>query len=177
MAPILSFTAEEVWATIYPEKSCVESSVFFETWKNSALEQDIGGAPVFLPTANHGNELLASWSTLREVRAVASKAIEEVRTAGGVGSSLQAEIVIEAPAATLAELARLGDDLKFVFITSQATAKEGAELKVSVTLSTATKCERCWHYRSDVGADGNHPGVCARCISNLYGAGETRTFA
>jgi isoleucyl-tRNA synthetase len=114
---------------------------------------------------------------LREVRAVASKAIEDVRTAGGVGSSLQAEIVIEAPAATLAELTRLGDDLKFVFITSQATAKQGAELKVTVEPSAAAKCERCWHYRSDVGADTNHPGVCARCISNLYGAGETRTFA
>ena len=85
--------------------------------------------------------------------------------------------MIEAPEATLAELARLGDDLKFVFITSQASAKLGGELKVTVTPSAAAKCERCWHYRSDVGADANHAGICARCISNLYGAGETRTFA
>ena len=165
MAPVLSFTAEEIWSTLNPGKDITEASVFFETWKEP------------LPAPADEALLLTRWALLREVRAVASKAIEEVRTAGGVGSSLQAEIVIEAPAATLAELARLGDDLKFVFITSQATAKEGPELKVTVAPSTATKCERCWHYRRDVGSDGNHPGVCARCISNLYGAGETRTFA
>ena len=165
MAPVLSFTAEEIWSTLNPGKDITEASVFFETWKEP------------LPAPADEALLLTRWALLREVRAVASKAIEEVRTAAGVGSSLQAEIVIEAPAATLAELARLGDDLKFVFITSQATAKEGAELKVTVTPSAATKCERCWHYRRDVGSDGNHPGVCARCISNLYGAGETRTFA
>ncbi len=165
MAPVLSFTAEEIWATLNLGKDVTEASVFFETWKE--------------PLAAPADEavLLTHWALLREVRAVASKAIEDVRTAGGVGSSLQAEIVIEAPAATLTELARLVDDLKFVFITSQATAKEGAELKVTVTPSAATKCDRCWHYRSDVGADANHPGICARCISNLYGAGETRAFA
>ena len=108
---------------------------------------------------------------------MAFKAIEDVRTAGGVGSSLQAEVVIEAAATTLAELARLGDDLKFVFITSQATANEGTELKVTVVPSTAAKCDRCWHYRHDVGADVNHPGICARCVRNLDGAGETRAFA
>ena len=165
MAPVLSFTAEEIWSTLNPDKDVTEASVFFETWKEP------------LPAPADEALLLTRWALLREVRAVASKAIEEVRTAGGVGSSLQAEIVIEAPAATLAELARLGDDLKFVFITSQATAKEGAELKVTVTPSAATKCERCWHYRSDVGSDGNYPSVCARCISNLYGAGQPRTFA
>ena len=165
MAPVLSFTAEEIWSTLNPGKDVTEASVFFETWK----------AP--LPAPADEAVLLTRWALLREVRAVASKAIEEVRTDGGVGSSLQAEIVIEAAAATLAELARLGDDLKFVFITSQATAKEGAELRVTVTPSAANKCDRCWHYRSDVGADANHPGICARCISNLYGAGETRVFA
>jgi len=111
------------------------------------------------------------------VRSVVTKAIEDVRNTGGVGSSLQAEICVEAPAAVLGELARLGDDLKFVFITSQAAVKEGAEIKVTVTPSAAAKCDRCWHYRSDVGSDAAHAGLCARCISNLYGAGETRTFA
>ena len=165
MAPVLSFTAEEIWATLNQGKDVTEASVFFETWKEP------------LPAPSDEAVLLTRWALLRDVRAVASKAIEDVRTAGGVGSSLQAEIVIEAPAATFAELARLGDDLKFVFITSQATAKEGAELKVTVAPSTATKCERCWHYRSDVGIDANRPGFCARCINNLYGAGETRAFA
>ena len=165
MAPVLSFTAEEIWSTLNPGKDVIEASVFFETWKEP------------LPAPSNEAGLHTCWTMLREVRAVASKAIEDVRTAGGVGSSLQAEIVIEAPEAMLAELTRLGDDLKFVFITSQATAKLGSELKITVTPSAAAKCDRCWHYRSDVGADANHPGVCARCISNLYGAGETRTFA
>ena len=165
IAPVLSFTAEEIWSTLNPGKDVTEASVFFETWKEP------------LPAPADEAALVARWAMLREVRAVASKAIEDVRTAGGVGSSLQAEIVIEAPAATLAELARLGDDLKFVFITSQATAKEGAELKVTVAPSAAAKCERCWHYRIDVGADAHHPSICARCISNLYGAGEPRAFA
>jgi isoleucyl-tRNA synthetase len=165
MAPILSFTAEEIWATLHPGKTVAEASVFFETWKTP------------LPAPSDEALLLTRWALLREVRAVASKAIEDVRTSGGVGSSLQAEIVIEAPAATLAELARLGDDLKFVFITSQAVAKAGAELRVSVSPSAAAKCERCWHYRSDVGADPARPGLCSRCVSNLYGVGETRMFA
>ena len=121
--------------------------------------------------------LVARWAQLREVRAAVTKAIEDVRTAGGVGSSLQAEIAITAPAETCAELSRLGEDLKFVFITSQATVSEGDALSVEVKPSTAQKCERCWHYRSDVGTDEKHPGFCARCISNLYGAGETRAFA
>jgi isoleucyl-tRNA synthetase len=165
MAPILSFTAEEIWSTLNPGKDVTEASIFFETWKTP------------LPAPANEDELLARWTLLREVRAVASKAIEDVRTAGTVGSSLQAEIIITAPPATFAELTRLGDDLKFVFITSQATAIEGAELSVTVGPSAAAKCERCWHYRSDVGADANPPGFCARCVSNLYGAGEKRVFA
>ncbi len=165
MAPILSFTAEEIWATLHPGKDVTEASVFFETWKEP------------LPAPADEALLLTRWALLRDVRAVASKAIEDVRAAGGVGSSLQAEIEIVAPPTALAELVRLGEDLKFVFITSQATATGGAELSVTVTPSTAAKCERCWHYRSDVGADANHPDICTRCISNLYGAGEKRAFA
>ena len=74
-------------------------------------------------------------------------------------------------------LASLGDDLKFVFITSLAALLEGAELAVKVTPSAAAKCERCWHWRDDVGHDPAHPTICGRCTSNLFGAGETRRFA
>ncbi len=165
MAPVLSFTAEEIWSTLNPGKNVTEASVFFETWNEP------------LPAPANEVALVERWSQLREVRTMVTKAIEDVRTAGGVGSSLQAEISITAPAALLSELERLGDDLKFVFITSQATVKEGAELSVDVKPSAAAKCDRCWHYRSDVGVDARHPGFCARCISNLYGAGETRAFA
>ena len=165
MAPVLSFTAEEIWATLNPGKDVTEASVFFETWTQ----------PLSAPADEA--VLLARWAQLRGVRATVTKAIEDVRTAGGVGSSLQAEIAITAPTAICAELSRLGDDLKFVFITSQATVNEGESLSVEVKPSIAPKCERCWHYRSDVGADERHPGFCARCISNLYGPGETRAFA
>jgi isoleucyl-tRNA synthetase len=100
-----------------------------------------------------------------------------VRTTGGVGSSLQADVVIAADASDSALLATLGDDLKFVTITSKAAVENAASLQVSVTPSSATKCERCWHWRPDVGHDQEHPTLCARCTSNLFGAGETRTVA
>jgi isoleucyl-tRNA synthetase len=165
MAPVMSFTAEEIWSTLNPGKSCVEASVFFETWKDA------------LTAPANEDVLLARWAKLREVRTTVTKAIEDVRTAGSVGSSLQAEIEIEAPSDVFVELTHLGDDLKFVFITSQATVKNSNELKVNVKPSAAQKCERCWHYRSDVGQDAKHAGFCARCISNLYGEGEKRVFA
>jgi isoleucyl-tRNA synthetase len=100
-----------------------------------------------------------------------------VRTEGGVGSSLQAEVVVTAPPETHALLASLGEDLKFVLITSKATLQAGEALAVAVTPSSATKCERCWHWRDDVGTDAAHSTLCGRCTSNLYGAGEARTVA
>jgi isoleucyl-tRNA synthetase len=100
-----------------------------------------------------------------------------VRTAGQVGSSLQAEITITVGAEDHALLASLGDDLKFVTITSKATLAQGSELRVAVAPSSATKCERCWHYRDDVGHDPAHPTICGRCTSNLHGAGESRKVA
>ncbi len=106
-----------------------------------------------------------------------NKQIEAVRAAGQVGSSLQANLVIACADADRALLASLGDDLKFVTITSQAQLASAAELAVTVTPSTATKCERCWHYRDDVGADPAHRTICGRCTSNLFGAGETRKVA
>jgi isoleucyl-tRNA synthetase len=96
---------------------------------------------------------------------------------GGVGSSLQANLVIAADAADSALLATLGDDLRFVTITSKAGVENGDELKVTVTPASAPKCERCWHWRDDVGHDPEHLTICARCTSNLFGAGETRTVA
>ena len=74
-------------------------------------------------------------------------------------------------------LSTLGDGLKFVLITSQARLVRGEALAVAVSPSTATKCERCWHWRSDVGSDPAHPALCGRCSSNLFGAGEIRTIA
>ncbi|MEY8875674.1 MAG: isoleucine--tRNA ligase [Leptothrix sp. (in: b-proteobacteria)] len=160
MAPFLSFTAEEAWAQFAGAQS--SGSIFTETYWEFAA-----------PDA----ALLDKWSKVRAVREAVNKEIENVRTGGSVGSSLQANVTVTAPAEEHAILASLGDDLKFVFITSVAELSAGDELKVSVTPSTAQKCERCWHYRDDVGANPAHPTLCGRCDSNLHGAGEVRTVA
>ena len=99
---------------------------------------------------------------------------------GGIGSSLQAEVDIAAGGDDLALLRSLGDDLRFVMITSQAVALESSEAApptVRVRPSQHDKCERCWHWRSDVNHDPARPGLCGRCATNLFGAGEPRQFA
>ena len=158
MAPFLSFTAEEAWQVF----AAGSDSIFCETyWTFDA------------PDA----ALLARWSRLREIRDAVNKEIEALRAGGGVGSSLQAEITITAAAEDHALLASLGEDLKFIFITSAVTLAAGGALGVEVRASAAVKCERCWHWRRDVGHDPAHPAICGRCTSNLYGAGEIRTVA
>jgi isoleucyl-tRNA synthetase len=157
MAPFLSFTAEEAWTTFGTSES-----IFLETFS------DFGAAD---------EALLSKWSRIREIRDLANKDIENLRTAGQVGASLQAEITLSAPAADHALLASLGADIKFVFITSKVTLQAGDTLAVQVTASQATKCERCWHYADDVGHNADHPTICGRCVSNLHGAGETRSVA
>ena len=160
MAPFLSFTAEEAWQVFAPGQS---SSIFVETFSEVDAWADA--------------ELLAKWGRIREIRDLANKQIESVRTAGQLGSSLQATLAITANAADHALLATLGDALRFVTITSEATLSAGADLSIAVAPSNAVKCERCWHYRDDVGHDAAHPTICARCTSNLFGAGEVRRVA
>ncbi|MFM8900027.1 MAG: zinc finger domain-containing protein, partial [Burkholderiales bacterium] len=121
--------------------------------------------------------LLAKWARIREVRDAVNKDIEAVRSSGQLGSSLQAWITITAPQDVVDLLASLGDDLKFVTITSQAHIQVGESLSVSVQTASAKKCERCWHYRDDVDHDAAHPGLCGRCTSNLFGVGEERKVA
>ncbi|WP_300648376.1 isoleucine--tRNA ligase [Hydrogenophaga sp.] len=159
MAPFLSFTAEEAWPVLAGAQN--QGSIFFETFAQ-------------LPAVDE--PLLAKWSRIRAVRETVNKEIETVRTAGGVGSSLQATVKLTVPADDHAVLASLGDDLKFVFIVSQVALLEG-DAKVEVIPAVAAKCERCWHYRDDVGADAAHPTLCGRCTSNLFGAGEARLVA
>jgi len=118
---------------------------------------------------------LDSWREVRQVRDLVAKKIEEKRELKQLGSSLAAEIDVRAAEPTYAALARLGEELRFAFITSRASVKrtEGAQLDVVVTPSAHPKCERCWHYRADVGPDG----LCGRCEANLHGAGEKRVHA
>ncbi len=157
MAPFLSFTAEEAWKVFDGG-----DSIFTQTFAN------------FDPP---DAALLAKWTRIREVRDTVNKDIEALRSAGGVGSSLQAEVHITTNAADHALLAALGEDLKFVLITSAASLSLGDSLTSKVSASQNTKCERCWHYRSDVGHDPAQAGLCGRCTSNLYGAGEIRKVA
>jgi isoleucyl-tRNA synthetase len=103
-----------------------------------------------------------------------------VRAAGQVGSSLQAEVEIRAAGDNFELLTSLGDDLRFVLICSKATVVQvasDADAAIVVTPSAHKKCERCWHYRDDVGHDAAHPELCGRCTSNLHGAGEARRVA
>ncbi|WP_372529108.1 isoleucine--tRNA ligase, partial [Piscinibacter sp.] len=160
MAPFLSFTAEEAWKVFAPGQSV---SIFTQTYSSVDTWNDTA--------------LLAKWGRIREVRDTVNKDIEALRSAGQVGSSLQAEITITANASDHGLLASLGDDLRFVTITSKALLAAGDTLAVSVTPSAALKCERCWHYRDDVGHDPAHPTICGRCTANLFGSGETRKVA
>jgi isoleucyl-tRNA synthetase len=157
MAPFLSFTAEEAWTLVGDSPS-----IFTATYSRFDA-----------PDA----ALLDKWARIRAVRELANKEIEAVRATGAVGSSLQAELTLVAPPEDHAALASLGEDLKFVFITSAARLEAGDALQVRVTPSAATKCARCWHWRDDVGHDPAHPGLCGRCTENLFGAGEARAAA
>ncbi len=167
ISPILTFTGEEAWTVL---SANVESSVFEGTWYS--LPTNTG--PANIGQTKFDND----WSNIRNAREMANKQIEEKRAQGLLGSSLQAELDIYASGAVYDSLHRLGDDLKFVLITSRATLHKRDEgFQIDVTSSTQQKCERCWHYREDVGADAEHPTLCSRCVSNLYGDGEARQYA
>jgi isoleucyl-tRNA synthetase len=121
--------------------------------------------------------LLAKWARIREIRDQVNKDIETLRADGKVGASLQACVNLQVGPEDHVLLASLGNDLKFVFITSQIILEAGAEIHAKVSVSQDTKCERCWHYAPDVGVNPAHPTLCGRCDSNLHGVGEIRLFA
>ena len=163
MTPILSFTADEIWQTLGLDQNV---TVFEDLWYD-------------LPAHGLSDAQIADWKNIIEVRALANKAIEEKRGAGEVGSSLQAEISIAVDGTTYDSLARMEDALRFIFITSQAKVEKlsGSGLSFKVAASKHAKCDRCWHYREDVGTNVEHPSICGRCVSNLFGTGEKRTYA
>ena len=169
MAPMLSFTAEEAWQFFASADAykASDETIFTQTY-------------YALPEIADAAALLKKFATLRAIRNDVTKQLEEVRVAGGIGSSLQAEVVIKASGEKFDVLSSFADDLKFALITSAASveqvADEAAEV-VTVTPSKYEKCDRCWHYRADVGSHADHPGLCGRCHSNLFGTGETRRFA
>jgi isoleucyl-tRNA synthetase len=159
MAPILSFTAEEIWAL--EGKS---DSVFLGVWHD-------------LPKQPDEANLIAHWADIRAGRSAIQKDLEGLRAAGEIGSSLQAEVTLFAAPRTYEIYAPLCDDLRFVLIVSKTTLVAADIDRIQITPSTNTKCERCWHYRDDVNTDPAHPGLCGRCVSNLFGEGEKREHA
>jgi isoleucyl-tRNA synthetase len=176
IAPVLSFTAEEIHQHLPGPRS---DSVFYETWYDGLFEMD---------NARSERE---RWQRIIQVRDEVSKSIETVRREGKAGSSLAVEVDLWLDGALRQAVDSLGDELRFVLITSEARVAdlsaapdnaersqlEEGEVALLVTPSKQEKCVRCWHYRADVGSDPEHPEICGRCVKNVCGPGETRRVA
>ncbi len=175
MAPIMSFTAEEIWEYLPGER---EESVLMAEWYQA------------LPILSSEEPInIAFWDTVRAVRDAVNKEIENQRNAGKIGSALEAEVYLYCGAQLKDLLDELGDELRFVLITSFAkviaehagpvdrivTDVPGLALKIEAT--THAKCERCWHRCADVNSNASYPGLCGRCVLNVAGSGEIRKFA
>ena len=175
LAPITSYTADEIWQYIPGERS---DSIFLERWYEKLFELDADSAMD-----------RAFWEKIMLVRAAVSKEIESVRSKGDIGSSLNAEVELYCNEEYFTTLNLLSSELHFIFITSGAsladekfcpedaiqTEVDGIRLKV--TASEHEKCVRCWHQSYDVGENKEHPELCGRCVDNIDGEGEVRQFA
>jgi isoleucyl-tRNA synthetase len=177
LAPILSFTAEELWRYLPGERA---PSVFLTTWYEGLF-------------AVGAEEPLSAdcWERLRAVREVVGRELEKLRVVGGIGSGLDAEVDVYCDSGLADDLGRIGDELRFFLITSHARVHplaarptdaveslvDGQTLAVRVAPSAHPKCARCWHHRADVGHHAEHPELCGRCVENVLGTGETRRFA
>lgn len=175
IAPILAFTADELWQYLPGERN---ESVMLNTWYQGLTE---------LP---EGIELdRAYWDRVMAVKAAVNKELENQRAAKAIGGNLQAEVTLFADEALSIDLSKLGNELRFVLITSAASVApfveapadavvtEVAGLKLKVVKSGHTKCGRCWHFRADVGVNPEHPAICERCVDNISGKGEVRHYA
>jgi len=175
MAPICSFTAQEIWDLLPNERS---KYVFTESWYQ--------GFDEFSGVKDDENEF---WMQLLEIRDVVNQALEQSRRDDVIGGSLQAEVTLYADDKLATALNRLGEELRFALLTSEAhvasindapadaVKAEKMTLAVSVTKSEYKKCDRCWHHRKEVGTLEEHPDLCQRCVTNIEGEGEERRFA
>ncbi len=176
IAPILSFTAEEIWRYMPGQR---EETIFTEEWYDGLVPLDEDQA------LNS-----AYWTRLLSVRKAVNKQLEAMRNAGEIKGSLTAEITLYAESPLYEDLIRLGGELRFVMITSDAKvfpaearpevaqAAEGiAGLWIVASPTDKPKCVRCWHHRADVGVDADYPDLCSRCVTNVSGEGEVRRFA
>jgi isoleucyl-tRNA synthetase len=175
MAPIMSFTADEIWNEMPGKRDqFVFTGEWFEGLFGLAEDEELN------------NDF---WTEIQQVRGAVNKLLETARSEKVIGGSLQAEITLAANAELAAKLNKLEDELRFVLLTSKAqvvvadSKPEGAQdtdiegLFVTVKASEAVKCERCWHHVADVGTIAGHEEVCGRCVTNIDGAGEERKFA
>ncbi|MEE7625696.1 isoleucine--tRNA ligase [Methylobacter sp. Wu8] len=175
LAPIISYTADEIWQYLPGERS---GSVFLETWYQGLTKLDDDSVL--------NREF---WQKIMTVRAAVGKELEKSRAKGDIGSSLNAEIELYCNAEFFDALSRLSDELRFIFITSNASvmAEQNAPedaiqteidgVKLKVVVSEHEKCVRCWHQRPDVGKTAEHPELCGRCVENVAGDGEHRQYA
>ncbi|MGC8853456.1 MAG: isoleucine--tRNA ligase [Halothiobacillaceae bacterium] len=177
IAPIASFTAEELWGYLPGSR---EDSVFLATHYTglARMAEDAALGP-------------RAWERILAVRDEVLAVLEGLRKDGTIGANLDAEVDIYADDATLDILQRLEDELRFVLITSYARVHplaarpaestvvdiEGGQIAIAAKASLHGKCVRCWHHREDVGSHAAHPELCSRCVQNIEGAGETRRFA
>ncbi len=175
LAPILSFTADEIWQYLPGKRS---DSVFLETWYADLQVLD-----------QHESMNRDYWNSVIRVRECVGKELEKLRGQGQIGSSLDAEVELYGNAEYFELLNELQEELRFVLITSYAAVisneflvgdalnTEIPELKIKVSPSEHKKCIRCWHHRHDIGEHSGHPELCSRCVENVTGSGETRHFA
>jgi isoleucyl-tRNA synthetase len=176
LAPILTFTAEEIWQLGPGQRG---ESVLFETWYDGL--EALQGSP----------QQRKFWSDLLTIRAGAAKLLEGMRNDGKIGAALQADLTVHAEPALRARLTEVASELRFFFITSElhladaasapadahSVEVDNAKVWICATASQQDKCIRCWHYRPDVGAHADHPEICGRCVENLPGGpGENRRW-
>ncbi|WOA53167.1 isoleucine--tRNA ligase [Dickeya solani] len=174
MAPILSFTADEIWAYLPGERA---QFVFTEEWYDGLFG---------LADSEPMND--AFWADMLNVRGEVNKVIEQARNDKRIGGSLEAAVTLYADDTLFAPLSRLQGELHFALLTSKArldryeNAPADAQqselpgLKVVLSKADGEKCPRCWHYETDIGSDAAHPDVCGRCATNVGGNGEERKF-
>lgn len=175
IAPIASFTAEELWAALPGQR---EKTVFVGTWYDALTALD---------ESTQWNS--AYWNRMIEVRSAVSKPLEQLRNDKVIKASLTAEVALYCDGDLLSKLQALDDELRFVLITSGAVVKPLAEKSASAVESDLeglwidagatehAKCARCWHHREEVGQIAEHPELCQRCVDNVEGDGEVRHYA
>ncbi|MDD3265784.1 MAG: isoleucine--tRNA ligase [Burkholderiales bacterium] len=161
LSPILAFTADEAWEVLVGNEN--DSTLFHIQHK--------------LPMINKSGELLDKWFKLQDFRSIVLKELEAKRAEGLIGASLQAELNISADDELYPLLSSIDSDLKFAYMVSKINLTKANSNAVTVKVSEAVKCERCWHYSNDVGNDATHPTICGRCVDNVSGNGEIRKFA